>query len=96
MMAPKYMRAMLLGEVMETALQELDAPIDSVEIGVGMARVKAAGRTRYFAFHLEHSTDGEGRPLLGSDRWVVTAAAAPAAPSRFFLGRWLMLLLGKG
>lgn len=87
-MAPHYMRAKLLQTVLEEATYELNDPIVKIEIAGRQALVVSEKEQIWYACTLTHGSDGEGRPILGSDRWEISIAArAPLGGVRSLLFR---------
>ena len=88
MMAPKYMQARLLQTVLEEAASELPDPIVKLEIAARGVLVTSEKDEVWYACRLVSSTDGHGRPILGSDRWEISLAQrAPLGGARSLLLR---------
>lgn len=80
MIAPKFMRAAQIQAVLDTAVYEIDSPIDRIEISGRLAHVSAGGKTLTIQCRLEHSSDEDGHPVLGCDHWVTDVVGAEMSP----------------
>lgn len=92
MMAPKYMRAVLINTVLEQAIDLFGDPIDEISIGRTSAIVRCGSRSATFGYVLTQSVDERGVPILGSDQYEVRLLTNTA---RWTLGGFFSALLPR-
>jgi hypothetical protein len=80
-MAPHYERARMLHAAIDEATQELDAPIDRVEVAAGRVFASAGGKRVSFRYYYANGRGPDGSVMPGGGRWVVEKATPLDEPS---------------
>ena len=69
MMAPKYERARMLDAAIQTAVHELDEPIDKIEVVGGRVVAWAGSKSVTMRYGYAGGRDEAGIPMPGSGHW---------------------------
>jgi hypothetical protein len=84
MMAPKYQRASVLHNAIESACAELEEPIDKIEVIAGDVLFWAGSQRVRVTYHYMQTYDSNGAPAPGSGTWAMSVGkvVSNAAPMR--------------
>ncbi len=72
MMAPHFERARMLQAAIQTAVYELNDPIDRIEVIGGKVLAWAGNKCVVMRYGYENAYGADGSPMPGSGSWQVT------------------------
>ena len=99
MKAPHYERRELLGVAIERATEELEAPIDRIEVTTGHVRCWAGSKTVTLSYDYGqggvHDCHGVFTAHVGSGHWYVEVVSSSTPRHRGLIGSLVAKLLKK-
>jgi hypothetical protein len=100
MRAPEHERQALRGVIIQTATEELKAPIDRVEVEESHARCWAGSKMVVLSYYCsqtgEHDAFGKFTPYVGGGSWHAEIVRDPTLRQPTSVGNAIAKLMRKG